>query len=263
MKRLFLLVLALSYLTGCSGNNSSSDSPVASGSVEVTSTTDVYLQSFDVSLLDKDTMAYEIVVDKNIVLEDHIFEVTKQHVSHGEVTIDFDDQSQYEKMFNTQSVSKLKINYTVRLNEPGKYKVQVYPIFGVIDAEKLTIRVPLGVHIFIEKEVELLITYLDESLAFEVINHSDKQLGIFDATIRLEKMNGQEWIEVPLAEGIGFCGNASPFDENGSYGPYVFEDWFVFIEPGNYRLSLIVSDDLSIQHAQDSSRVYATFVVGE
>jgi len=117
-----------------------------------------------------------------------------------------------------------------------------------------------------EKELEpidLSVVYQNNQLALLIKNNTDKMLGIFDASIRLEKRIDQEWVEVPFADGVGFCGNASSFDENGMYGPLIFEGMFDSIEPGEYRLSLVVSDDISIQDADDSSRVYTTFVVSE
>ena len=117
-----------------------------------------------------------------------------------------------------------------------------------------------------EKEIEpiqLSVIYQDDQLAFMIKNNTDKMLGIYDASIRLEKMIDQEWSVVPFAEGVGFCGNASSFDENGTYGPLNFESLYDAIDAGEYRLSLIVSDDISIRDAKDSARVYTTFVVSE
>ena len=111
--------------------------------------------------------------------------------------------------------------------------------------------------------IQLSVIYQDDQLAFLVENNSDKMLGIFDASIRLEKRIDQEWSAVPFADGVGFCGNPSSFDENGMYGPLVFEGLFDSIEPGEYRLSMIVSDDISIIDADDSLRVYTTFAVSE
>ena len=261
MKRLLILLLVLILASGCGGKNSSSDSPVITGEVEVTDTTDFYLQAFDTSVIDENTMTYEVIVDKNIVLEDHVLDVAEQHVSQGEVSVVFHDQSKYESLFNVSTVSELKINLTVNLNEPGKYNVQVYPIFGVITTEEMTIQIPLGIHIFIEKDIELNITSVDGELAYEVVNNTDKALSIFDASIRLEKRNGTEWDSVPFADGVGFCANPSSFDENGHYGPIVFESLYDPLESGEYRLSMVVSDDISLRDTKDSSRAYAGFTV--
>lgn len=117
-----------------------------------------------------------------------------------------------------------------------------------------------------EKEldpIQLSVIYHEDQLAFMIKNNTDKMLGIYDASIRLEKMIDQEWTVVPFAEGVGFCGNASSFDDHGVYGPINFEMLYDSIDAGEYRLSMVVSDELSLNDTKDSSRVYTTFVVNE
>ena len=269
MKRLVLLMMILLVTAGCVKNkNTAIKVPVNCENIHVSDTADYYLQDFDISMIDdKNTMNYEIVVDRNIVLRDHVFDVTNQHDSEEKITLEFADRGKYENRFKSPVISDLEINYTLHLSETGKYNVQLYPIYGVITDADTTIKIPLGVHVEVNhqpvehKGIELRVTPIDGQLAFEVVNNTEKMLGIFDASIRLEKRSGLEWVNVPFAEGVGFCGNASPFDENGHYGPFVFEHWFESIESGEYRLSLIVSDDISIRDAKDSSRVYATILV--
>lgn len=262
-KRLLITILILLLVTGCTVNDSSGLT-VISKEIEVMSTSDYYLQDFDVSMMNKNNdLTYEIIVDKNIVLRDHVIEVLDQHISEEKVAVLFNEREGYEKLFKSPVISDLEITYTIELNDTGKVNVQIYPIYGVVTANDMNFRIPLGIHADVIKDIELSVTYVEGKLAFEVVNYTDKRSGIFDASMRLEKLIDQEWIKVPFAEGVGFCGNASSFDENGQYGPIVFEHLFESIESGEYRFSLIVSDDISIRDAKDSSRVYARFEVSE
>ena len=77
----------------------------------------------------------------------------------------------------------------------------------------------------------------------------------------MEKRNGTEWDSVPFTDGVGFCGNPSSFDENGHYGPIVFENLYDPLGSGEYRLSMVVSDDISLRDTKDSPRAYAVFTV--
>ncbi len=127
-----------------------------------------------------------------------------------------------------------------------------------IQVKSVEVRIPEYIQ---NADVSLEVLQQNDSLTFTVINSTDEDLCVHDASFRLEKKTESGWESVSLDSGMGFCGNPSTVESHGIYGPFEFESWVEPLTEGEYRLSFIVSDDYSLKDAKEEDRIYTEFVV--
>ena len=127
-----------------------------------------------------------------------------------------------------------------------------------IQVKPVEVRIPEQIQ---NETAALEVVHQNNCLTFTVINSTDEELRVHDASFRIEKKTESGWENLSLSSDVGFCGNSSPVKAQESYGPFEFDNWVDSLTDGEYRISLIVSKDFYLSDAKEEDRIYTEFIV--